>query len=102
MAATFLISMCILTQVTNFQKGKTVKYGLVILVIGLLMISGCGMELTETPEAKYLAETKQMKMIKDHQVLRLEILKVNREIAALQAEANKNMPTFELTPAKPE
>lgn len=78
------------------------KYGLVILVIGMLMISGCGMELTEAPETKYLAETKQMKLIKEHQTLQLEILKVNREIAALQAEANKNIPTFDLAPAKEE
>ncbi len=78
------------------------KYAKIVVMLLVLTVAGCGMEVQKTPEAKYVAETKQMRLIKEHQTLQLEIMKVNREIAALQAEANKNIPTFDLTPAKKE
>lgn len=74
---------------------------LTVLLV-LLILSGCGMQFTPTPEKVYKEETKKLKVIKEHQALQLEIMHINAAIAQMQAEARKNIPNFNLTPAEPE
>lgn len=72
-----------------------------IVLVVLLMLPGCGMELKPSPEKVYKEETKKMTLIKAHQILQLEVMRINAAIAQMNTKAEKNMPTFNLTPAKP-
>lgn len=73
-----------------------------LIVLLVLLVAGCGMQLTSTPEKVYTEETKRLKAIKEHQLLQLEVMNINAAIAQMQAEARKNVPNFNLTPAEPE
>lgn len=71
-----------------------------IMLVVLLGLSGCGMELKPTEEKVYRNETKTMKLVKEHQLLQLDIMRINAAIAQINAKAEKNMPTFNLAPVE--
>lgn len=71
----------------------------IVIVLAAILLAGCGMELKPTAEKAYRDETAKMKKIKEHQMLQLEIMKINAAIAQIQAEVEKNMPTYRLAPA---
>lgn len=69
-----------------------------VICIALLVFAGCGKQLVPTQEAAYKAEIQQYKMVKEHQTLQLDIIKINAEIARLKEEADKKLPVYNLTP----
>lgn len=72
-----------------------------VIVFAAILIAGCGMELKPKPEKAYKNETAKMKMVKEHQMLQLEILRINAAIAKMKALEDAMMPTYELAPVEP-
>lgn len=62
---------------------------LIVLAALVVLLAGCGMELTEKPEKGYAEETRRMKLVKEHQILTLEIMRINAEIAKMQRPAQR-------------
>ena len=62
---------------------------ILLLVVVSLLLSGCGMQLTASPEKNYAEETRRLKMVKEHQILQLEVMRINAEIAKMQAPAQR-------------
>ncbi len=60
-----------------------------ILLAVLLLVGGCGMQLMPKPEKAYLEETEKLKMVKEHQLLRLEVMQINVAIAKMQVPAQR-------------
>lgn len=74
-----------------FMKKLIVLYGVLFV-----MLAGCGMQLKPTPEKVYRDEIEKFKMIKEHQALQLEIMKINAAIAQMQAPARQKVNVPEL------
>jgi len=58
----------------------------IILLVVFLMFAGCGMELKPSQDKLYRDETAKLKVLKEHQALQLEILKINTQIAQFRAK----------------
>ena len=65
------------------------KLSIGVLVGLILLVAGCSGTSTEALQLKiYEKETAQMKKVKEHQVLQLEIMQINAAINNLSAPAS--------------
>lgn len=60
---------------------------LIALAVLTVLLAGCGMELKPTLEKTYAEETRRLKLVKEHQMLQLEVMKINAAIAQRGAPA---------------
>lgn len=49
-------------------------------------------------ERTYTKETAKLRLIREHQGLQLEVMRINAEIERLKEEAEKDVPVYELSP----
>lgn len=83
-------------EITSFKR--FVAFLTIIFMTVLILVGGYFYMQKTGPQRAYKAETKKLRLMKEHQTLQLEVMELNAEIARLQAEAEKNTPTYELTP----
>jgi len=77
---------------------KSEKTVIAVVLTVLILVGGYFWMQKTAPKRAYKAETKQLRLMKEHQTLQIEVMNLNAEIERLQAEAKKNTPTYELTP----
>jgi len=82
-------------------KERAFTIALSVVVAGVAIFCIQQFAAVERPKRAYAAEIEKLRMVRDHQALQLEVMKLNAQIAALQAQADANIPVFELAPAAP-